>query len=170
MEESGEHCWPQFEHDDGEYRRVPSDWKFPRLPLQPMYTYWHCGDVEKDYPPIKFLERKDIAHISKRAHISLCEIRRVMTLIDNRAKSKGMQVRSIMTPEEANSLFASGEDAIREIVSSVNNSGRKKKLARLKHSTVVNYLLKKRKRLREEEKLVPDQISGSVAPETCETE
>jgi len=170
LQESKQYCLPQFLHDEGTYRRVPPGWKFPSLPLRPMYTYWHCGDVEKDYPPMKFLERKDIAHISKRAPQQLSEIKRVMTLIDNRAMSKGMQLKGIMTPDEANLLFARGEEAIMEIVSSETNTGRKRKFHRLKPRTIVSILFKKRRQLREEEKLVSDQVSDSVAPENCETE
>ena len=170
LQASGQYCWPRFEHDDGHYRRVPPDWKFPSLPLQEMYTYWHCGDVEKEYPPMKFLERRDVIHISKRASTSLSEIRRVMTVIDDHAKSKGMQVTSIMTPEKAHWLFASGEDAIMDVVSAKTDTGRKRQLARLKHKTVLRYLIKKRRRLREEEPLVSDQVSGSVVPDPCETD
>ena len=36
----------QYNHS-GKYRRVPSTWKFPTLPLQNMYVYWHCGDDKR---------------------------------------------------------------------------------------------------------------------------
>ena len=44
----------QYGHPDGKYRRVPSDWKFPMLHLQPMYLYWHCGDESANIPPMKW--------------------------------------------------------------------------------------------------------------------
>ena len=65
---------------------------------------------------MKFLERRDLKHLGKRAPTTLCEIWRIMTLIDDRAKAKGLRVRDIMTHIAANSLYASGEAAIAEIV------------------------------------------------------
>ena len=107
----------EFKHGDDDYKQVPRTWTFPTLGLlQPLYLYWHAEDEEKCYPPMKFLEGRDVAHIGKRAHTTLCEIRRVMTLIDDRVKSKGRRIKTVMTPAEANSLYSYGEEAVLEIV------------------------------------------------------
>jgi hypothetical protein len=43
----------QFQHRDGKQRRVPPTWQIPKLSLQPMYVYWHCGDDANRIPPMK---------------------------------------------------------------------------------------------------------------------
>ena len=134
----------EFRHGDGDYRRVPRTWVFPTLGLQPLCVYWHTGDEEKNFPPMKFLERRDVVHIGKRAQPDLSEIRRVMTLIDNRVKSKGMRIKPIMTPAEANSLYAHEEEAIIEIVSPKTKTGRTRTVSRVKYRTVVEYMCKKK--------------------------
>ena len=75
----------QYEHTDGKHRRLPPSWSFPKLSLQSMYQYWHCGDESKHIPAMKFLVASDVGFVGKRAHISLYEIKRVMTKIDNEA-------------------------------------------------------------------------------------
>ena len=98
----------EFKHGAGDYRQVPRTWIFPTLGLQPLYVYWHTGDEEKNYPPMKFLEKRDVIHLGKRANVTLCEIKRVMALIDDRAKSKGMRIKTVMTHAEANHLYSYG--------------------------------------------------------------
>ena len=127
------------------YRRVPRTWIFPTLGLQPLYVYWHTGDEEKNFPPMKFLERRDVAHIGKRAPPNLSEIRRVMTLIDNRVKNKGMRIKTIMTPAEANSSYAHGEEAIIELFSPKTKTGRKRTVSWIKYRTVLRNMRKKRR-------------------------
>ena len=134
----------EFRHRDGDYRRVPRTWVFPTLGLQPLYVYWHTGDEEKNFRPMKFLERRDVVHIDKRAPPALSKIRRVMTLIDDRVKSKGMRIKPVMTPAEANSLYAHGEEAIIEIVSPKTKTGRTRTVSRVKYRTVVEYMCKKK--------------------------
>jgi len=66
----------QYRHADGEYRRVPHTWKFPSLPLQNMYIYWHCGDEEGNIPPMKMFETRDVKFLqrgSKKLRNSLCD-------------------------------------------------------------------------------------------------
>ena len=67
-------CMREFKHGDGDYRRVPRTWIFPTLGLQPLYVYWHTGDEGKNFPPMKFLERRDVVHVGKRAQPALSEI------------------------------------------------------------------------------------------------
>ena len=64
----------QYNHGGNVYRRVPRDWKFPKLGLQPMYAYWHCGNENDNIPPIKWLQCSDVAHVGKRARATLAEM------------------------------------------------------------------------------------------------
>ena len=130
----------EFKHGDGDYRRVPRTWTLPTLGLQPLYVYWHAGDEGKNFPPMKFLERRDVVHLGKRAPPALSEIRRVMNLIDNRVKSKGVRIKTVMTPAEANSLYARGEEAIIEIVSPKTKTGRTRTVSRVKYRTVIEHM------------------------------
>ena len=137
----------EFKHGENNYRRVPPGWKFPKLNLQAMYLYWHCGDECGNIPRMKFLDKSDVKHLGKRAGVMLWEIGLVMTLIDNRAKQKGLIVKDLLSHAEANSLYSTGKEAIIEIVPDTTNTGRKRNVSRLKCPTVVReYHLKKKKR------------------------
>ena len=136
----------QFKHGNGnDYRRVPPSWQFPRLALQGMYSYWHCGDEVNNIPPMKFLERRDLKHLGRRAPSTYWEIQQVVTLIDDCAKAKGLQVRDTMSHTVVNSLYANSKAAIAELVPAQTKSGRKRNITRLKYPTVIREILKKRK-------------------------
>ena len=58
----------QFKHGDGnDYMRVPPSWRFPKLALQAMYSYWHCGNKVNNIPLMRFLEHQDLKHLGARA-------------------------------------------------------------------------------------------------------
>jgi hypothetical protein len=77
-----------------------------------MYQYWHCGDESRHIPAMKFLVASDVGFVGKRAHISLYEIKRVMTKIDNEAATNGATSTEHMTLTEANTCYFRGESAI----------------------------------------------------------
>ena len=69
----------QYTHSlDGKSRRVPPSWKFPKLELQNLYAYWHCGDETNNIPPMKYLDKYDVDFLGKRARSTLSEHKRVM--------------------------------------------------------------------------------------------
>ena len=78
----------EFKHGNDDYRRVPSTWKFPSLSLQPMHTYWHCGNNSETLSPMKFLEPQDLVHMGTSALETLSKIGGGMAIIDNSAKKK----------------------------------------------------------------------------------
>ena len=125
------------------YRRVPWDWKFPKLGLQPMYAYWHCGNENDNIPPIKWLQCSDVDRVGKRARATLAKMRRVMTLIDDRARAKGLRVKANMNHVEANTLYAHGEEVIKELVSGKTLQGRERNVSALKLSSVVTFIQRK---------------------------
>ena len=112
----------------------PRTGNIPKLGLQALYGYWHCGSENYNIPPMKWLTSSDIAHLGKRAKPTLSEMKRVMGLIDKRAKLKGMQVRDNMTRDDINTLYVHGEDAVREIVPAKTAKGRERNIAALKFS------------------------------------
>lgn len=65
----------QFRHPDGKMRRVPPTWDFPRLNLQAMYVYWHCGDEANHIPPAKQLLNSDVNFLGTRARTRMNELR-----------------------------------------------------------------------------------------------
>jgi hypothetical protein len=81
----------QYKHStDGKYRHVPSSWQFPKISLQAMYQYWHYGDAANNIPPAKYLQKSDVEYLGKAANIRLfCELKKMMTAIDNEATAKG---------------------------------------------------------------------------------
>eukprot|EP00804_Cyclotella_cryptica_P020114 CCRYP_020133-RA/>CCRYP_020133-RA protein AED:0.24 eAED:0.24 QI:0/0/0/1/1/1/2/0/687 len=134
----------QYKHSDGKYRRVPSSWKVPLLPMQPMYVYWHCGDEKNNIPPMKYLTPDDIKFLNKRAHISLSELKKVMTVIDKFAKEQGFPPREHMSQRDANTCYYRGERAIYDIVPENTPKGRPRVITSMKWATVVKYMHKKR--------------------------
>ena len=135
----------QYNHGDNVYRRVPKKWKFPKLGLQALYGYWHCGSKNDNIPPMKWLTSSDIAHLGKRPKPTLSEMKREMGLIDKQAKLKGMQVRDNMTRGDINTLYVHGEDAVREIVPEKTAKGRERNIAALKFSSIATYMINQNK-------------------------
>jgi len=136
----------EYQHSPGIYRRVPTSWQFPKLKLQGMYQYWHSGDEVKNIPPMKFLENTDVQHLGKRARTTLGEIRKVMALIDNAAKAKGLPVKDRMTHTEINTLYVHGESAIIDIVPTKTPTGRPRNVSSLKCDSVIRFLQKKNRK------------------------
>eukprot|EP00804_Cyclotella_cryptica_P001683 CCRYP_009072-RA/>CCRYP_009072-RA protein AED:0.30 eAED:0.29 QI:0/-1/0/1/-1/1/1/0/334 len=134
----------QYKHSDGKYCRVPSSWKVPLLPMQHLYVYWHCGDEKKNIPPMKYLTPDDIKFLNKRAHISLSELKKVMTVIDKVAKEQGFPPKEHMSQRDANTCYYRGERAIFDIVPENTPQGRPRVIASMKWATVVKYMHKKR--------------------------
>lgn len=136
----------QYRHSDGQYKRVPVGWKFPvKLALQSLYAYWHIGDEVQHVPPMKYLENSDVNQLGKRARSTLSEIRKVMLLIDTRATDRGLTVKDRMTHIEVNSLFNQGMGAIGEMIDATTPTDRHRNISKLKISSVVTYIQKKRR-------------------------
>lgn len=134
----------EYRHSsDGKSRRVPSTWKFPSLPLQNMYQYWHTGDESNKIPPMKWFQNEDVDFL-KRGRINLSECRKVMTAIDNESERKGVSPRDIMTHVETNTCYYKGESAILAVVPTQTNCDRVRNVSRLRWSTVVRFMRKKR--------------------------
>jgi hypothetical protein len=55
----------RLNHPDGKHRQVPPSWTFPKLCLQSMYQYWHCGDESSHIPAMKFLVASDVDFLGK---------------------------------------------------------------------------------------------------------
>ena len=55
-----------YEHEDGQRRRVPIGWKFPRASLEETYVMYHChtlfqeGSTEHKLLPMKMFEPRDM--------------------------------------------------------------------------------------------------------------
>ena len=123
---------------DGVNRHIPSEWKFPNLPLQHMYVYWHCGNQAKRISPIKNLDRRDLSapgKIQKRGVRTFTELRRIMNAIDRAASAAGHPAKKNMVLAEANKCFAFGQDGIK--VPTTTPSGKPRVLARLKWQSAV---------------------------------
>lgn len=130
----------QYLHSDGKHRRVPPSWKFPKLSLQGMYQYWHCGDESKHVPPMKFLVASDVNFLGKRAKTSLYEMKKVMEVIDGEASRQGAPPHMHMSLREANTRYFRGERAIHTVVPDKTPSGRLRIISKMKWCTIVKYI------------------------------
>mmetsp|Transcript_24517 Transcript_24517/g.55528 ORF Transcript_24517/g.55528 Transcript_24517/m.55528 type:complete len:254 (-) Transcript_24517:29-790(-) len=135
----------QYRHaSDGKERRVPPNWKFPNLSLQLTYQYWHCGNENEHLPPMKYLSNSDVNFLGKRAGTTLSEIRRVMEMIDERVRSQSLAVGGTLA--QVNTAYNVGESAILDALDDDTPSGRPRNVCRMKVSTVVREIQRKRKR------------------------
>jgi hypothetical protein len=66
----------EYKHSDGVYHRVPHSWSFPKLSIENMYTYWHCGDDVKNIPAMKYSCPSDVKHLGKLSARTLREIKK----------------------------------------------------------------------------------------------
>lgn len=134
----------QYKHSDGKYRRVPPSWVFPKVGLQVMYQYWHCGDESNRIPPIKFFANSDVDFLGKTSRIRLSELRKVMSAIDDEAALKGYAPQEHMDQKSTNTCYHHGESKIVETIPQATPGGRKRLIEKMKWSTVVKYMHKKR--------------------------
>lgn len=47
----------------GRMHRVPRDWRIPRCNVFLLWRQWWVGDTERNIPPLRFLDTKDIEHV-----------------------------------------------------------------------------------------------------------
>ena len=132
----------QFVHSDGKTRRVPPSWTFPKLNLQPMYVYWHCGDPTNNIPPAKHLMTCDVNFLGKGARGRISELRRVMGLIDLEATDNGHPPSANMDHRMANTCYYHGESAIAKLVSAKTPSGKDRLLDKTKWTTIARLISK----------------------------
>jgi len=105
-----------FEHEDGQSRRVPSSWVFPRLSLEGMYILYHCGSHVEGNPnqklsPMKIFEPSDMVN-KKRDKTNLGEVRNICSIIDVECQKKGEVIDRCMTEEDAKRCVRIGYTAL----------------------------------------------------------
>ena len=111
----------------------------PKVSLQAIYLYWHCGDEAEKIPPMKFFSNSDVRHLGKTMRVRLGELRKVMKAIDTATAAKGHPVANNMTHAMANTCFFHGESAISDVVPATTNTGRDRIISRMKWNTIVKY-------------------------------
>lgn len=57
--ETGQHAYTLHYHH-GKYRRVPGDWRWPRIGIHNAWRQWWIGDTVRNIPPLRYVERDDI--------------------------------------------------------------------------------------------------------------
>jgi hypothetical protein len=123
---------------------MPPTWQIPKLSLQPMYVYWHCGDDANRIPPMKQLHNSDVEYLGKSARVRLSEMRKVMGAIDAASAAKGFPTAGYMSHTMANTCYFHGESAIIDIIPTTTNTGRNRLVSKMKWNTVVKFMHKKR--------------------------
>lgn len=123
-----------YKHEDGIKRRVPSTFKFPMLGLEAMYVLWHSGDAERRLAPMKFFHASDMPD-RKRSKTNLAEVRKVISIIDQEAISKGCKIKTVMTPAEARTCICAGYTGLN--IPLVTSEGRNRDILSMKWSSAV---------------------------------
>ncbi|EJK46331.1 hypothetical protein THAOC_35004 [Thalassiosira oceanica] len=116
-------------------------------------------------PMIKFAP-SDMSFLPKRARQSYNEVKGLVRLVDDKAKSLGVNVKAVMTPAESASAFQKGSSSL--VISSTTPSGRQRNVAKLKWATLLKYANKSEK----EDSVKKSQEASSVttlnAEATCD--
>lgn len=153
-------------HPDGVRRRVPPSWTFPNLNMEQMYLLWHSGDTANRITPMIKFAPSDMSFLPKRARQSYNEVKGLVRLVDDKAKSLGVNVKAVMTPAESASAFQKGSSSL--VISSTTPSGRQRNVAKLKWATLLKYANKSEK----EDSVKKSQEASSVttlnAEATCD--
>lgn len=157
-----------------------------------MYLLWHSGDTANRItvsflrtlhafvrdvakaktflqPMIKFT-LSDLSFLPKRARQSFHEVKSLVRLVDDKAKSRGVNVKAVMTPAESSSAFQEGSSSL--AISSTTPSGRQRNIAKLKWATLLKYANEskeesKKKKIQEESKKGEEESKKS--PELAST-
>lgn len=122
-----------FLHPDGKSRRIPDEWDFPDLGLQPMYVLWHCGNPSERISPIKMLTQNDLSPLGKKGLNTFVYLKRVMNAIDKAASAGNIPPQKYMSQAQATSCFFAYAGRFRD-VGDIN---------KLSWRTAVKYMTKK---------------------------
>ena len=125
----------QYVHPDGNRRRVPVIWEFPKCNLQDVYLLWHVGDHHARICPMKYFSKTDVDFIGKRSRANLGEIRKLVSMIDEEAKRKGKTIMPTMTKEQALECLEAGVSGIN--FHPTTPGGKTRNITRLKWSTLI---------------------------------
>ena len=118
----------------------------PKISLLGMYQYWHFGDAANNIPPMKYFQSTDVDFLGKTMKVRLCELKKIMTSIDNEAASKGHPPREHMDTRQAATCYHHGEGVVIAAISAKTPCGRDRCVSKMKWTTVIKYMYKKRVR------------------------
>ena len=76
------HCW------GGRFRRVPTDFVFPKCHVSRIWSLWWLGNKERNIPPYRFLQPSDMPNKNLRKRLS--DVKFLMTSIEDLAREKGL--------------------------------------------------------------------------------
>jgi len=134
--------------------------------MEQMYLLWHSGDTANRITPMIKFAPSDMSFLPKRARQSYNEVKGLVRLVDDKAKSLGVNVKAVMTPAESASAFQKGSSSL--VISSTTPSGRQRNVAKLKWATLLKYANKSEK----EDSVKKSQEASSVttlnAEATCD--
>ena len=101
-----------FQHEDGSWKRVPSDWKFPTVSFEEAYVLYHCGPKDGNTSPIKMFMPWDMKRKPSRAHTDLGELKNICEIVDRECARQGITINGIMAEEEARRCVRAGVSAL----------------------------------------------------------
>ena len=69
-------CW------GGKFHSVPENFVMPRMTLQTLITYWHCGSTQPSIPPLMFARSWSFSNKSKKTmKVTLSQMKRVIKAV-----------------------------------------------------------------------------------------
>jgi hypothetical protein len=49
----------------GSYKRVPQEWRFPRVSVRKVWKQWWIGNTATNVPPLRYLQLSDVKHLDE---------------------------------------------------------------------------------------------------------
>ena len=68
-------CW------GGKFHTVPENFVMPRMTLQTLITYWHCGSTQPSIPPLMFARSWSFPKNAKTMKVTLSQMKRVIKAV-----------------------------------------------------------------------------------------
>ena len=147
------HCF------DGQFHRVPKDWRFPRVGVFDIWKHWWIGDSVRGVPPLRMLSAEDIKFLDQipisqeelhartganrnRRRLSrktLCDLKFLMEYITKKVQDAN-QVENVITPTSVMRMF--------EVVAEEFQGGQN---SQKKWHTVANELRVKQRQMEEQQ-------------------
>jgi hypothetical protein len=85
---------------------VPEGFELPRMNLQTLIVYWHCGSRQPMIPPLRYIKSYDFPQNKKNMGIVICQMRKLMFHVHRAGEVAGIDCKTKeWTRDKAQRLF-----------------------------------------------------------------
>ena len=74
------YCW------GGQLHNVPENFKIPTMTLQTLITYWYCGSIQPQVPPLRYMKAFDFPQQIKTMKVVISQMKRTMKAVERAAR------------------------------------------------------------------------------------